>query len=730
MNLISPFRPVTDGLLRTRKGEMKVCILIFVLLVSTCLYSTIINVPADQPTIQTGINVAVNGDTLLVQSGTYVENINYSGKNITIASLFLTTQDTVYISQTIIDGNQNGAVVSFENGETTGALLSGFTITNGSGGISCVYASYPRLENLIITENDAEYNGGGILCGASASPSLENVIISNNSAVGNGGGLFCYNYCSPSLENVTISNNTSQNGGGIFCLENCPASLNNVIISDNSASLDGGGILSGANSNLNLQYVTLIGNTATNGGGLSIVESSPILEFVNIISNTAEEGGGIFLDDSDASMLEVLISDNTAEVVGGGIAATESDPYLESVSITDNYSSAGGGIALDNSSPSLLDVIISSNDATEIGGGLLCSLFSSPSLINVTISENSALNVDAWGGGICCLSSSSPSFENVTISNNSGDAGGGILCMDNSSPHLENVSIANNSAYIGGGINCSLGSNPDLINVLITNNSAVAMGGGISCYDANPSLVNVTVSGNTANEGSGIYCRENSDPELIDCIFWDNLPVNIFFDIDGEPNNITISYSDIQGGETGIVTNNNGTIDWLGGNINEDPIFNDTGTHPFMLQDLSPCVNAGIPDITGLNLPEFDLAGNPRLYGGRIDMGTYENQNIIVDAHDGLIPLVTKLNQNYPNPFNPETTINFQLPENSNVQLAVYNLKGQKVKTLVNGTLNPGNHSVIWYGKDNNGKSVSSGIYFYKLKTANFEKTKKMIFMK
>ena len=242
---------------------MKTRIFIFVLLITTCLFSTIINVPADQPTIQAGINVAVDTDTVLVQPGTYVENINYNGMNITVASLFLTTQDTTYISQTVIDGNQNGTVVSFENGEATSALLTGFTITNGSGGgIGCVYTSYPRLENLVIIGNYAEYNGGGILCGAYASPSLENVIISNNSAGGNGGGIFCYNYCSASLENVTISNNTSQNGGGIFCFENCPASLDNVIITNNSANSDGGGILCAANSNLNLQDVTLTGNTA------------------------------------------------------------------------------------------------------------------------------------------------------------------------------------------------------------------------------------------------------------------------------------------------------------------------------------------------------------------------------------------------------------------------------------------------------------------------------------
>ena len=145
---------------------MKTLILIFVLLVTTCLYSIIINVPGDQPTIQEGINVAVDADTVLVQPGTYIENINYNGKLITVASLFLITQDTTYISTTIIDGNQNGSVVAFENGEDSSAVLCGLTITNGFASGIYFFNSSPSLVNVIITNNSAaEYGyGGGITC--------------------------------------------------------------------------------------------------------------------------------------------------------------------------------------------------------------------------------------------------------------------------------------------------------------------------------------------------------------------------------------------------------------------------------------------------------------------------------------------------------------------------------------------------------------------------------------
>ena len=102
------------------------------------------------------------------------------------------------------------------------------------------------------------------------------------------------------------------------------------------------------------------------------------------------------------------------------------------------------------------------------------------------------------------------------------------------------------------------------------------------------------------------------------------------------------------------------------------------------------------------------------------------------NTENQVIPLYTNLYDNFPNPFNPETTISFNLTaeDAENAELVIYNLKGQKVKQLISDRISAGQHSVVWNGKDDNGKSVSSGIYFYKLKTANFEKTRKMILMK
>ena len=95
-----------------------------------------------------------------------------------------------------------------------------------------------------------------------------------------------------------------------------------------------------------------------------------------------------------------------------------------------------------------------------------------------------------------------------------------------------------------------------------------------------------------------------------------------------------------------------------------------------------------------------------------------------------ILPQIPVLHNNYPNPFNPSTSISFSLPAEMQCSLSIYNIKGQKVKTLQSGTSTQGNHTLIWNGRDDNGMSVSSGIYFYQLKAQGDTITKKMIMVK
>jgi len=108
---------------------------------------------------------------------------------------------------------------------------------------------------------------------------------------------------------------------------------------------------------------------------------------------------------------------------------------------------------------------------------------------------------------------------------------------------------------------------------------------------------------------------------------------------------------------------------------------------------------------------------------------TWEEIFVGVDDPELIVSLGFSLSA-YPNPFNPSTTISFNLPEEGNVKLEIFNLKGQKVKTLVNDKFDAGSHKVVWNGKDENNKPVSSGIFFYKMNSGKFISTKKMILMK
>ena len=94
------------------------------------------------------------------------------------------------------------------------------------------------------------------------------------------------------------------------------------------------------------------------------------------------------------------------------------------------------------------------------------------------------------------------------------------------------------------------------------------------------------------------------------------------------------------------------------------------------------------------------------------------------------IPVNFALQQNFPNPFNPSTEIRFDLPENDHVTLAVYNMMGQKVKTLASRNMTPGYHSIIWNGTNDSGAKVATGMYFYSINTKNFQSIKKMLFLK
>lgn len=194
------------------------------------------------------------------------------------------------------------------------------------------------------------------------------------------------------------------------------------------------------------------------------------------------------------------------------------------------------------------------------------------------------------------------------------------------------------------------------------------------------------------------------------------------------------------------------------GTIDPQSLYNLAGKYragygtPFDLEELrdSLAVNIAsisyvrVVDVVGSLNPEFatyDIYGNiindpfPTPFpsaGFDLNGVAVINELTPVSNQDSTVPAVVqaKLNSAYPNPFNPETTLSFSLPARSFVNLSVYNLKGQVVKTLISSECAKGEHSVIWNGTDNSEKRVASGLYFYQLSTGNSKQVRKMILQK
>ncbi|MCF7809784.1 T9SS type A sorting domain-containing protein [bacterium] len=242
----------------------------------------ILNVPADYETIQDAIGWSADGDTILVQPGEYTENIDFDGKNIAVIG---NPDDP---SKVVIDGGGENRVVTFDQGESSDALLSGFTIMNGR----------------------EDWNGGGIFC-EDSSPTLQYLIISGNSAY-EGGGIFCRNSLS-TLQNLIIrENEATSDGGGLYCSGNQSFILRDIVFEENSAR-QGGGLNSGV-TELELWDITITGNYASSLGAGVYISRGDRVEMTNVLiaRNVADEVGGVAMDGvSEVFLTNVTIAANS-----------------------------------------------------------------------------------------------------------------------------------------------------------------------------------------------------------------------------------------------------------------------------------------------------------------------------------------------------------------------------------------------------------------------------------
>ena len=273
-------------------------ILLTLVTVTHCLLSSQLHVPGNYPTIQAAIVAAAEGDTVLVDPGTYFENINFKGKNIVVSSLYILTADTSTIFRTVINGGtplhpDTGSCVLFISHETSAAVLEGFTLTGGSGTkwpdshIGGLYRegggiltenSSPTIRNNRIVGNHAvdvtgvTSAGGGAIRSDGGTPLIVNNVITNNT--GRYGAGIVLNFTGAVIRNNVIASNSGGQdfgGSGIWANENGPTPKiveNNTIV-DNVSSLDGGGVLSWGTS-ITLHNNIIWGNSAPVGSQIRL----------------------------------------------------------------------------------------------------------------------------------------------------------------------------------------------------------------------------------------------------------------------------------------------------------------------------------------------------------------------------------------------------------------------------------------------------------------------------
>ncbi|MHC4107342.1 MAG: right-handed parallel beta-helix repeat-containing protein [Planctomycetota bacterium] len=376
----------------------------------------------------------------------------------------------------------------------------------------------------------------------------------------------------------------------------------------------------------------LVGGVALIGGYAGLGAPNPDARDVELYETILS--GDLYGDDEPGFL---NYEENSVHVVdASGVASTTS---LDGLTISGgNANVAGGpglgshgaGLLADSGSAAIVNCTFAGNYAG-VGGAIEIRNFSTLTLTGCRFVGNRAV---AGAAGCFIALESVATLLDCEFINNDVEigSGGGVYIGYDATTILINCSLIANSADglgYGGGI-VDVGDST-LINCVFSQNTSGSGGGLFSA--SHTTLVNCTLSGNT---GSGVIVENGlGSPTLTNCILWGNTPAQIGMFSGAPVVTATLNYCDIQGGWSGSGSNN----------IDADPLFVQPASDDVRLSFGSPCVNAGSnaalpPDTLDLdgdgNTTEpipFDLAGNPRVLAGIVDMGAYEGE------HDPLPPM-------------------------------------------------------------------------------------------
>ena len=430
----------------------------------------------------------------------------------------------------------------------------------------------------------------------------------------------------PTLGNCTfLGNSAKEIGGGMCNLDSSPI-LTKCTFRGNSA-MGGGGMSNGVGSNSELSSNPQLANCSfsentsdDNGGAIYNYHCNPRFLRCEFTKNHAKEDGGAIRNDQSSPALDTCIFNGNTSANGSGLYNLCSSPTLRHCTFRGNSAGHGGGGIYNNTDcRSILTDCSFIGNAARFGGGMY-NLQSAPELVSCTFNENTA---NEGGGGISNFEGSSPKLTKCVFAGNLADINGGAIVNHDDRPVFVDCTFTRNRAgNVGGAMTFSTRSCPRLECCILNENSSAQSGGAMFIWeDCKPVLINCTFTGNSSlTTGGGLFIGNNSSATLTSCVLWGDKPDELCLDA----SRIVATYSNIRRADR---------QPWPGlGNINADPLFTDPKSSDFHLLPDSPCVNAGDPNYA-VTPDATDIDGEPRIMGGRVDMGADELRQSSVERH-------------------------------------------------------------------------------------------------